>query len=395
MTGRKSSLVSGGAALVLAASVGVAAAQELRRDLGSYFIFANRSLSGKNLRLLSPCNVGVNCAQPTTNSSCGTISFEDAFFADGSQLAGDKGNFNKAFADAFQAFLNKGGPFPNLIVRQPPVQSFVTPIIPGTCDGACNPDVAAIDALCGVPNPFPSCDPTKLVQVSAGGDCEGAPDASPGNGQCDLGPGTYGDVNVKNNAKISFTGGVYDVCSLILGKNADGSAASAATINVDDGGAFRVNNASNFGSACGEFTVNVKGKGVVSFGRNASIAAKVCASASDVNLGHGNDLLGQFVGDTVTANRDNDGRCCGGACTCFDEFSPSSAKAGDNVTLTSGCDLNSATAVKVCGVDAPIVTKTANQLVFTVPNVPPGPCPIDLESVVGSYRAFATLTVTP
>lgn len=394
MTGRKSLLVAGVTALVIGACTTIAGAQDLRRDLGSYFIFANRSVSGKNMRLLSACNIGVNCAQPSQNSSCGTISFEDAFFADGSQIAGDKGNFNKAFADAFQAFLNKGGPFPNLLVRNPPIQSFATPIITGTCDNACNPDVSAIEALCGVPNPFPACDPTKFVQVNPGGDCQGAPDGVPGNGACDLGPGTYGDVNVKNDAKITFAGGTYNLCSLTFGKNADGSAASATVINIDDAGAFRVNNASNFGSQCGEFTINVSGKGVVSFGRNASIAAKVCAVASDINLGHNNDLLGQFVGDTVTANRDNDARCCGG-CTCFDEFSPTSAKAGDNVTLTSQCDLNNTTAVKVCGVTATIVSKSANTLVFTVPAVAPGPCPIDLESATGVYRAFQQLTVLP
>lgn len=395
MSGRKLTWMSGVAAVVIGGSATLAVAgAPLRRDLASYFIFANRSVSGKNIRLLSSCNIGVNCAQPSQNSSCGTMSFEDAFFADGSQIAGDKGFFNKATADAFQAFINKGGPFPNLNVRMPPIESFTTPIIPGTCDSGCTPNVAAIETACGVPDPFPACDATKFVQVSPGGDCQGAPDLTPGNGVCDLGPGTYGDVNVKNGAKIAFTGGTYNLCSLALGKNANASADASSTINIADAGFFRVNNESKFGAQCGDFTVNIQGKGSVSFGRNGAMAVKVCAVESDVNLGHDNNLTGQFVGDTVEANRQNDAHCCGG-CTCFDEFAPTSAKKGDNVTLNSKCDLTNTTAVKVCGVAATIVTKSASALVFTVPNVPPGTCPIDLESATGVYRAFQQLTVLP
>jgi hypothetical protein len=390
---------SGSVALVVLGCATIAAADPpLRRDLGSYFIFAMRSVSGKNIRLLSACNIGVNCAQPSTNSSCGVMTFEDAFFEDGSQIAADKGNFNKAFADAYQVFVNKGAPFPNLMVRHPPIESFATPIIPGTCDSSCNGDAAAIGALCGLPSPYPTCNPARPVTAKDGQDCDPTVygvdpvDAVLNNGRCDLNPGTWGDVQVQNQATINFVGGTYNVCSFTMGKNAIGDASSPVILNIAEAGTMRVNNGSKFGAQCGDFTVNLKGAGSVNFGRNGAVAAKVCAPAADINLGHNNNLLGQFVGDTVTADRDNDGRCCGG-CTCFDSFSPTTAKPGDVITLISQCDLNNATAVRICGQPAMILTKTATNLTVTVPNVGPGPCMIEVDSAAGTFKAFGTLTV--
>jgi hypothetical protein len=49
----------------------------------------------------------------------------------------------------------------------------------------------------------------------------------------------------------------------------------------------------------------------VSFGRGGVVAAEVCAPQSDISLGHNNILIGSFVSDTVHADLNNFGRCCG------------------------------------------------------------------------------------
>jgi hypothetical protein len=384
--------------VVVLAAGGIASEVEagppLRRDLGSYFLFAQRSVSGKDIRLLSPCNIGVNCEQPSTNSSCGVMSFEDAFFADGSQIAADKANFNKNFADAWQVFVNKGAPFPRLLVREPPIQGFALPIIAGTCAPGCKPNDAALGALCGMPNPFPSCDPAKPVAVSNGGDCTPASaDAATGNGRCDLKPGKWGDVKVKNEAEIRFVGGTYDVCSFTMGRRAVASAAAPAVLNVvqDE---LRLGNDSKFGAQCGDFKVFVQGTDTVTLGRGGSVAAMICAPSGQIALGADKSLLGSFVADTITADRGNEGRCCG-ACTCFDEFAPTEARVGDVITFTSGCDLNEVVAIRICGVPATILTKTAGTLTATVPSVAPGMCMVEAESAAGVFKAFGMLTVTP
>ena len=366
----------------------------LRRTLSSYFVLAQRSVSGKDIRLESPCNIGVNCAQPATNASCGTMSFEDAFFADGSQIAGDKGNFNKPFADAYQVFVNKGAPFPNLNVRHS-IDGFTTPILPGTCGAGCQPDAAALGALCGIPVPFPACAPGKPVTVNAGADCSpSAADVAQGNGRCDLAPGAYGDVRVMNNAEVRLAGGTYTVCSFLVARNAVVSTAAPSTVNVADGGDVRVGNESKFGAQCGDLQLSVEGQGSITFGKDATIAAKVCAPASSLALGNNNNLVGQFIADTVTSDRGNVGHCCAG-CACFDEFSPTTAKKGDVITFTSQCGLDGVTAIRICGVSAMITSQSANTLTALVPNVPPGACMVEAQSASGTFKGIGTLTVTP
>jgi hypothetical protein len=378
--------------------VGTAALADppLRRNVSSYFVLAQRSVSGKDIRLLSPCNIGVNCAQPTANASCGVMSFEDAFFADGSQVAGDKANFNKPFADAYQAFVNKGAPFPHLLVRHPPIESFTTPIVPGTCDAGCKPAAAALGALCGMPTPFPSCASANGVVASPGQDCNpGSVDEAMGNGRCDLGPGKYGLVRVTNQGEIRLTGGGYDVCSFTVARDAVVSTSAPAVVNVANAGEFRAGNGSKVGAQCGDIEVFVQGAGTVTFGKNASIAVTVCAPEASLALGNNNNITGQFVADTVTADRGNVGRCCGGGCACFDEFSPTMAKAGDVITFTSHCSLDAVTGIRICGAPAQITGQTANTLTALVPTVAPGDCMVEAASAAGVFKGLGTLTVKP
>ena len=103
----------GGTCCVLAASLVMAvgartadAGPPLRRDLGAYFAFGLRSIGLKNISVTGACNAGVDCAQPNANSDCGVVTHEDANYADGSQIAGDRARFNTGGAIIFQLFSN-------------------------------------------------------------------------------------------------------------------------------------------------------------------------------------------------------------------------------------------------------------------------------------------------
>ncbi|HEV7733049.1 MAG TPA: hypothetical protein VGR62_12840 [Candidatus Binatia bacterium] len=401
---RPSGLVPGAALAALLLVASTAGAQPLRTDLASYFIFAMRSANLKNMDLLSACNVGVNCPNPAPNNSCGSSSLEDSFFADGSQLAADVTKFNKGGASMFQVFSNLLPNPANVTIRQPgPGPNGTNPLtlpILGDLDGdgnpscgpACTPDFGDVGVFCGLPNPAPLCDVTKPILVTAGGDCVGAPDAQAGNAQCDLPPGTYGNLAVQNGATISFDGGTYVFCNVQMGRNVNSLVKNATTLNVT--GDFAVNNGSAFGEECGDFTVNAFGVGSVSFGRNMSVTGFFCAPERNMSLGHNNDLTGRFVGDVITADSSDRGHCCGGSCACVDEFSPTTAAVGATITLTGGCSLTNVTGVRICGIVAPITFQSIDKVEVTVPVGATGMCPVEVDSAAGTFTLLTKLTVS-
>jgi hypothetical protein len=377
-----------------------ATAQPLKRDLASYFIFAQRSVQLKDISVDNACNIGVNCAKPNANSNCGVAGFEKVFNAvPGSQLAADDVNFSMAGAKVWQLFTNGSFVAANVDIQGPlhAPEPFTLPIIPGTCGPNCTPSPDLIRQACGSPSPFPACG-TGTVVVQSGSECIGAPDAV-SNGECDLVPGTYGDIIVKDDGRLNLSAGNYNLCSLLVGKGVV-ARGNATVLNIDSTGrntAFRVSNESNFGGACGDFKVFVKGNGDVQIGKSSTVAAAVCAPESSVGLGHRNVLIGQFIGDQVNADRSNHGVCCDpGKCTCVDTFSPLMAKVGDIVTFNSGCDLNNATGVKICGVDAPIQTKSSSVMTVKVGvGTPVGPCAVEVASLSGTFKTLATITIKP
>jgi len=193
-------------------------AEPLRRDVDSYFVLAQRSLRMKDMTLDSPCNVGVNCASVTANGLCGVVAMADATFGTGSQVVGDKVFFRKAGARLWQLFRNDGGPLDDIELLAPPEHPFATPVIPGTCDEACKPNVPMLEAACGFPVVFPVCDETRPVRAIPDADCE--LDSVPGNGKCDLAPGTYGRLRVMNDARLSLGAGEYVFCGVKIGREA-------------------------------------------------------------------------------------------------------------------------------------------------------------------------------
>lgn len=397
-----------GAGLLLA-SVAGAANPPLATDLSRYFIFSMKNAGLKNITLLGACNVGVNCANPNPNSSCGVTTNENVFYADGSQLAADVSKFNRPGASVWQLFSNQVNGVDNLVVRLPGSKPdgsdpLVLPILPDL-DGDGNPsckteaqscvvDNGDLAAACGFPAAAPVCNPAAPVKVSPGSDCIGAPDAVPGNGRCDLPPGVYGDLNVQNAGLLSLVGGDYVVCGLLIGKSTNTSIVAPAVIDVL--GDVRINNDSTFGQGCKGITVRIHGFGDAAFGRNATIQGDFCAPERTMLIGHNNDLTGRFIGDTITADSNNRGHCCeetATACACFDDFSPTTAVVGDTITLVGSCDMAATTGVRICGIAATFMVDTPTQISAQVPVGATGACTVQLDSTAGTYTASATLTV--
>lgn len=283
------------------------ASEPLRREVDAYFALAQRAMSVKDLQLDSACNVGVNCAAVTQNGSCGVLTMADATFGAGSQVVGDRVFFRRPGARLWQLFRNDGGPLTNVELLAPPETTFAPPVIPGTCDAACKPDVTAIEAACGFPAVFPECEPGRSVRAIPLADCDF--DTTPGNGQCDLAPGAYGRLRVLNDARVRLEPGEYVFCGVKVGRDA-AVAADATTVLLPRGSSFKVSNGSQVGEDCGDLTVLMHGFGVVSFGRHSLIASRVCAPQAYMRLGHGNTLIGRFVADTMTSDSNNQGRCC-------------------------------------------------------------------------------------
>lgn len=419
MTGRprgkaRAALAVGAAAIGLVAASTAAGGPPLRRSLDSYVVFAIERASLKNFQVLNACNIGVNCKTPAGKSSCGRFTGSPKFL-DSGQLAADRTFHPKPGCVLDQLFRNGGGSLSSCVIKDPPVNPLVAPpgedlappgpgecsrILPdidgdgvASCGCNCDPDIDDIKMACGFPMPFPACDLTKPVQVRPGADCLGAPDTDPGNGQCDLGPGTYGAVIVKDLSILELDGGTYDVCSFSAGKNAIVTSVTPSVINIASPGFFRVGNGATLGQHCGDIAVNLEGSGPSQFGKGARIAAFLCAPDARCALGHGNEFKGRFVCDVVTSDVNNRAECCLGPCACFDSFTPASAHVGDQVKLTSECNLNNAKAVTICGIEAPIVAKAPAELTVVVPSGASGACAVSVLSDAGTFTHVGTLTV--
>jgi hypothetical protein len=407
----------GRAAITVAATIAIGAqaawAQPaLKRDLDSYFIFALQSASLKNFNLNGACNVGVNCAQPSSNSSCGVIVHENATYDQGSQIVGDVARFNRPGAVIWQLFSNKPSGLNNVSIGLPPVQSFVPPVL-GNIDGDANPscstanqqcvvDYGDLYAACGFPAVFPACDLTKSIVVLPNSDCPVIiNDPVPGNNVCDLEPGVWGNVSIQNGGRLNLVGGTYTFCNFQSGQHVNITASADTTIYMN--GDLDLRDDVDFGPApgtdCGQIEVFANGPGVVGFGRDSDINGYFCAPERLLRLGHNNNLTGRFFAEVVNADSNDRGFCCeeGGACACFDTLTPSTASVGANVTLTGNCGLGEATGVTLlCGLNsfpATIVTQSGTELVFTVPAGASGACQVKVESVSGVFTGTSTLTV--
>lgn len=397
---------------IVATLTGVGMAQPLNRQLPAYCLFAMRELSAKNLTVNGACNVGVNCAQPNASSSCGSASFQNPFFAPNSQLAADVVRISRAGATFWQLFRNSGPPIDGAtfgVVGPNPDKTFPLSPLPilGDADGdgtpscatvsnSCEPDPGDLAAACAFPPVFLDCGGPQVT--AAGGDCVGAPDATPGNDRCDLPPGVYGNLNARNGSELTFIGGDYAFCTVTIGRNVTVDATVAARLFISGG--FNVNNGTDMGLACGKITAFIRGPGAFSIGRGASVVGTYCAPMRKLLLGAGSNLKGTFAGDRIAGDHNIRVEPCGGIaggliCSCFDSFSPAVASPGDVVTFVSAdCDLRNIDSITVCGVAATILAgTTASELRITVPNGVSGSCPVAAISTAGTFQGALPLVV--
>ncbi len=388
----------------------IAASPPLKRDLSSYAIFAESDLHVNDVVVHGQCSIGVNCAKPSRNAACGTAGVTRPVMEAGSQLAADEVRIDGGVVGDLFRNLKPTPPPPDVSI----LGSFVTPLalpilldVDGdgdpSCGPRCTPDFGDLEKACGFPDPFPDCDPARDVEVKEGGDCSAGEDpAHTGDGKCDLLPGTYGTLTVRDGGKVNFLGGDYVFCAVGFGKRTTALASHPAVLALAGDGVFHVNNGSTFGGGdCGDFTLFVEGKGQVRFGHGNVIAGRFCAPRSEIRLGgRGNQLTGQFVAFRIGADPGVDVTCCA-ACACFDRFAPSSVAVGGLVTLSGGCDLSGVTGVRLvdalgASFAAEIVQKSSDELVFRVPaGTPPGAYLIAIDSSAGTFTSAAQLTVTP
>jgi hypothetical protein len=398
-----------GALLALAAAVTGAGAQgpPLDRDLGAYCLFAMKTLNLKNLTVNSACNVGVNCARPAANDECGTINLQNGFAADGSQLAADAARIDGG--SLWQLFRNDGSSLAGVTLRLPgpkPDGTFALsplPVLPDvdgdgnpSCGPGCAPDYGDVEAACGFPTPFPACTPGNDVTVNAGGDCTGAADAAPGNGRCDLAPGSYGRLTVQNGGALTLRGGTYALCQLNLGRNTTTSTDDPAVLAVS--GDVGIGNGSSFGLVCGAVTLFARGPGGFTLGRNSTIVGDFCAPERALLVGRGSDVTGRLVGDRIPIDFDVSVSSCGSVnpavvCACFDAFSPTTAPVGATVIFTGGCDLREVGSITICDLPATMTLQAQNELHAIVPAGASGTCPVRALSTAGSFTAATPLVV--
>src|SRR5262249_1374341 len=207
-------------AVALLAAASDAGAQALRRNLSSYLLLTMKRASLKNMRIGSPCNVGVNCGSPTPTPHSPLLPLGRVPTAAGGRVGPPPTFPRRPGGQVWPPFRNDAPPPDNVTLVGPPPnpQPFDPPIIPGTCDADCNPDYAAMKVACGFPSPFPTCDRTKAVRMLRGSDC--APyDTVPGNKQCDLPPGTYGSLLMANGARLNLQPGSYVLCQFRAGQH--------------------------------------------------------------------------------------------------------------------------------------------------------------------------------
>ena len=292
----------------------------LRRAPSDYTMLAIRTAHLKNMFVEAPgCNVGVNCPHPNTSSACGHLQAKNAQFAGESQVVSDSMCGTESFAAVFRN--GPGGCAPDCATISDPGPNadcstpFAAPILGDldgddepSCSADCEVDLDDVAAACGVTLPFPACDPNRPVLAGEGEDCS-AFDVLPGNERCDLAPGTYGAIFVRDGARIAFGTGTTVICMLRAGKATRITNVGSALVVVPGRGVVKLGNASDAGGICHALHI-VTERGPIHFGKHGDFMLDACSLASRLHLGHDNTLRGQYIGDTVLSDLNNDALCC-------------------------------------------------------------------------------------
>jgi hypothetical protein len=383
-------------ALALGLPAAPAAAQPLDKNPPSYFLLGRDEVRLKNFDIKTGpmCNIGVNDAGGLLRNT------NTSFSAPLIQIAAD--DCGNAGGDVAQCFCDAGGtkfdtpcdPFPGILADE----------TEATFIAACN-------TLPGGDFPLVCTPGAQDVEADENADC--APsglDTALGNQRCDLAPGDYRDIVVRRQATLSLGGGTYNVKSyraekdtLLLTSN------GPVTLNVCGDADLILGDKGGVVGDCGSLRINyVSSVGAVNLGNRKNnttadpfMSMHVCAPRAEIKLSRHSNLEGNFFGNTLSSDFDNQGQCCEvkqGLCACFDLVSPTSVQVGDLLTLTGGCDLTNLTAVTVCGVPCAIQTQTPAQVTCTVAD-PGVALPVDCDVVgisgTGEFKSVILVTVNP
>jgi hypothetical protein len=239
------------------------------RTINSYVLFAldSISLKGGNGQVTEIDNgdVGVQSDQPTDSLNlCQGGSSHKTTLGDGTQA--NSANFFTSSACSFWDV------YSNHLVGTPTIRNsgpttFTTPLIPPA----------------NLP-PFPSfsCNPANPV-------------VAPNNASQNLAPGTYGNLQIKDGAKLTLGGGTYTFCNVNMGQNTSLVDVDATIVQV--AGTMNTDGGTVGPSPSAQFFIRGDGAGAgiaVGFGREGTVAGTFWAPNNQINLGHGTDLTGHF-----------------------------------------------------------------------------------------------------
>lgn len=303
-------------------SPAIAASPSLERDPSKYFVLAVRRAALQNLAVQAPaCSIGVDC--PLSGANCGVMRGSDLIVPAPGQATAASLCSPGAFFTVFRTAGLCPHPGCSEISNRGPASDCSNPLIGAnalpilgdlagngapSCGPGCAVDRSDIAAACGVTLPLPACNPAKPVVVQPNQDC-GAFDTLPGNFHCDLAPGTYGNIVVRNGARLDFGPGTTVLCSLRAAQATRVTSNGPALVLVPGKGVVNLNNDADVGNVCGGLRI-VAEAGTISFGRRGDFSLDACAIKGLLRLGHSSNLLGHFVGDIVQSDRNSGGNCC-------------------------------------------------------------------------------------
>src|SRR6266849_3617645 len=124
----------------------------------------------------------------------------------------------------------------------------------------------------------------------------------PSGGKMVLAPGAYGTVRLARGAMLELPGGIYELASLDVARNAKVLVEGPATINIQ--GNLRIGDASVLGPVSDAFVVTVNVGGLlVRFGRNATAAIDLFAPNALVRFGKSFFGRGHFLGKVIGSDK--------------------------------------------------------------------------------------------
>ncbi len=247
-------------------------AASIRRDIDDYVLFAIEKLNYKRGTIRGG-DVGVNQVDPNPNDNTSQLSFGGKVIMpdDGSHVVSDSVRIDER-ADVWEVFANfNHGPFEVPRSGSPAPIAFTAPIIDD------------VKKAIRFPSVFDD-DPLNAITVSK-------------NTTQTLAPGSYGKVQVQNGAKLILGKGTYNLTQLVTGRNYEIVWTCETILKVAENVQFGVGGTQGGCAAL----IQVAGD-TVAMGKGSTFEGIVHAPDAKCGLGHGNELVGRFVCNTITTD---------------------------------------------------------------------------------------------